>query len=46
MKIDFTDRVLDALEEAPASVQKAFRKTASISGRQSPAPVASRQEIR
>jgi mRNA-degrading endonuclease RelE of RelBE toxin-antitoxin system len=26
MKIDFTDRVLDALEDAPASVQKAFRK--------------------
>ena len=26
MKIDFTDRVLDALEDAPPAVQKAFRK--------------------
>ncbi len=26
MKIDFTDRVLDALEDAPPAVRKAFRK--------------------
>jgi mRNA interferase RelE/StbE len=26
MKIDYTDRVLDALEDAPLSVRKAFRK--------------------
>ena len=26
MKIDFTDRVLDALEGAPPAVRKAFRK--------------------
>lgn len=26
MKIDFTDRVLDALEDAPLAVRKAFRK--------------------
>jgi len=26
MKIDFTDRVLDALEDAPAAVQRAFWK--------------------
>jgi hypothetical protein len=26
MRIDFTDRVLDALEDAPPAVRKAFRK--------------------
>jgi mRNA-degrading endonuclease RelE of RelBE toxin-antitoxin system len=26
MRIDFTDRVLDALEDAPPAVHKAFRK--------------------
>jgi mRNA-degrading endonuclease RelE of RelBE toxin-antitoxin system len=26
MKIDFTGRVLDALEDAPPTVRKAFRK--------------------
>jgi mRNA-degrading endonuclease RelE of RelBE toxin-antitoxin system len=26
MKVDFTNRVLDALESAPPSVRKAFRK--------------------
>jgi mRNA interferase RelE/StbE len=26
LKIDFTDRVLDALEDAPPAVRKAFRK--------------------
>jgi mRNA-degrading endonuclease RelE of RelBE toxin-antitoxin system len=26
MKIDFSDRVLDALEDAPPGVRKAFRK--------------------
>jgi mRNA interferase RelE/StbE len=26
MTIDFTDRVLDALEDAPVAVRKAFRK--------------------
>jgi mRNA-degrading endonuclease RelE of RelBE toxin-antitoxin system len=26
MKIDFTDRVLDALEDTPPAVRKAFRK--------------------
>jgi mRNA interferase RelE/StbE len=26
VKIDFTDRVLDALEDAPPAVRKAFRK--------------------
>ena len=26
MRIDFTDRVLDAMEDAPPAVRKAFRK--------------------
>jgi mRNA interferase RelE/StbE len=26
MKIDFTDRVLDALEDTPPAIRKAFRK--------------------
>ena len=38
MRIDFTDRVLDAFEDAPPPVRKAFRKQLGFSPRISTIP--------